>query len=204
MIAATLRSALALIIFSGNLVFSAATPAAPSSPTAAPWAAQCSDPSPGTPTDSYTNCTISPQWWTSYSSCPITPVHTERYTGKVYPNEQALYEIPWLKLASPSGTAIAHLFSGNRPLPVNATFSDGSMAKVLWQTTPRVLNFHMTATSLSESAEPPAPITDFNSAGVDWASYVNIPKPGCWRVDVGGTTEAGDQITWSAVFIVVE
>jgi hypothetical protein len=160
----------------------------------------------GAPTTAaYTDCTISAPWWSSYASCPITPIHTERYTGAMLGNQAALATIPWLKLENESGAAIGHLFYGNRPLPVDATFPDGMMAKVLWQTTPPVNNFEMTATSLTDPTLAPVALEDINRADAhDWATYLRIPQPGCWRLDVGGTTDAGAELTWSAVVIVVE
>ena len=200
LIAAALRALISLAILGGNVLFCSATP------TQAPSAATCSERLPGgTPTaESYSDCTISPPWWTSYLSCPVTPIHTERYTGKVYPNELALYNIPWLQMDVPGLTVIAHLFYGNRPLHTDGEFPGGDYAKVLWQATPRILNLTLTATSLSNPTLAPIPITIISSAGVDWATYLVIPTPGCWRVDVGGKTEAGAQVSASAVFVVVE
>lgn len=152
------------------------------------------------------DCTFSNPWWQSWSDCPITPVHGERWLPDGA-DWGLLSDLPWVQ-AGPG--IVGHLFYGNRPLPVGGKFPDGSATKVLWHFTDMVEGLRMTATNLGAKQQAPIDITSStgpaNSApfSTEWPSYVVIPQAGCWRVDLSAKDEDGHPVKGSVTFIVVK
>jgi hypothetical protein len=155
------------------------------------------------------NCTLSPPWWDSYSSCRITPIHADVWTA-TSDADAGLALIPWVAPEATGAKIVGHQFYGNRPLHTDATFPDGSMAKVLWQFDPAVLGLTLIAHDLGDRSKAPVEIHDVGAANTtsglstDWPSYVRIPTPGCWRVDLDATTATGQAVHASVTYIVVD
>jgi len=202
MFTVAVRSFLTLALFASSLLFSSATPTTTSTTLGCTiWrtgAVNMAD---------QPDCTLSEPWWNSWTSCGITPVHSEPWV-MTYPGDQGLQNVPWIKLDSTGASAFAHLFYGNRPLHVGGEFPDGVNAKVLWQVDRIVTDLTLTATKIGDRAQTPVSIptyaTNVASNASQWPSNLSIPTPGCWRVDLDARTTSGGAVKASAVFIVVE
>lgn len=144
-------------------------------------------------------------WWTSWSSCSITPV---RIGDPPEGNGGRPEAIPWL-LVSPSNASAniltITLFSGNRPLPVGGRFTDGSQAKWLWQFNAaggtlnvEAINEHAARFSLTHLGPVNTP-----DSSMDWSSLIELPEPGCWRFSVEATSTTGDVFIGGFTFVAV-
>lgn len=106
--------------------------------------------------------------------------------------------------------ATAHLFFGNRPLPVGRNFSTGEHTKVLWTFSERVSGFSGVATNLDEPQFTEIPFLETSPANTgtgewsfEWPSYVIVPAAGCWRFDLKATTSSGEHVTGSFTYVAV-
>jgi len=180
-----------------------ATPAAASGFGCTAW--QAGTPGPVTGPE---ECTRSEPWWTSWSSCAITRVHSEAYdpslAGGGVPET-----IPWVRAEHANAVIIGHQWYGNRPLHVGGSFpADGTNAKVLWHFSEPVRDLTITATNLDDASAAPVAIetgpANTSPASTQWPSSLAIPSAGCWRVDLHATDDVGNPVTGSVTYIVVE
>jgi len=155
------------------------------------------------------NCTLSEPWWKAWSSCPITPVHSDVWKPPSAA-DQGLATIPWVSPESTGASVVGHQYYGDRPLHTGGAFPDGGMAKVLWQFDPPVTGLTLTAHDLSDASKGPVMIGDVGAASTatdyatDWPAYMSIPTTVCWRVDLDAKTLKGEAVHASVVYIVVE
>jgi hypothetical protein len=160
MIAAAFRSLLALIMFGGALSFNSATPTATSSQN---------DPRE--------------EWWSSWSSCAVTPIRTEAWKAS-NATDMGLEHIPWIQPSATGAGVVGHLFYGNRPVHANGKFPDGEIAKVLWQTDQPVRDLTLAANVVGNPAQPPV-ILDAGGVytgsayATQFPSTFSVPLPGC-------------------------
>jgi len=153
-------------------------------------------------------CTQSDPWWTSWSSCEITPVHSEPYPDSTGGN--AIFAIlPWVQAENANAVIVGHQWYGNRPLHVGGKFPAESMnAKVLWQFAEPVRDLTITGTDLSDASATPVSIVtgpaNTSPASTQWPSLLSIPVSGCWRVDLAATDVDGNPVTGSVTYIVVD
>lgn len=171
----------------------AATPVTPTDLGCTIWRTGAN--SPTTPEE----CSSSAPWWDSWSDCAMTPVHNEPWIG-----EAGLNGLPWIPIAmGPEPLqATAHLFFGNRPLPIGDTFPNGGeRTKVLWTFDHDVRNFSVTATNRNDAsfkdviAADTGPADTNTDSSRSWPSYVFVPAAGCWDF----TLKAEDVATGKAV-----
>lgn len=149
-------------------------------------------------------CTVSSPWWTAWSSCSMTPIHSELWAASS-PEDTGLSRIPWIRAEPASTGIVGHLYYGNRPLAAGGEFPDGSRAKVLWEFDVPVRGLSITVTDTSGDA-PPVVLIDATSESApssEWPSFLDIPAPGCWTVTLSATAEAGAEVKGHATFIVV-
>jgi hypothetical protein len=185
MIAAAFRSLLALILVGGALSFDSATPTATSGQT-----------------------DTREEWWSSWSGCVATPIHTEiRKASNAM--DKGLEHIPWIQPSATGAGVVGHLFYGNRPVHTGGKFPDGEIAKVLWQTDQPVRDLTLAAKLIETSAQPPV-ILDAGGVytgsayATQFPSNISVPILGCWEVDLDATTQSGEHLHATAVLIVVE
>lgn len=143
-------------------------------------------------------------WWTSWSSCDITPVSTT-----LWPRPD-LATIPWIRVDIGPVKADAHLFFGNRPLPVGRQFPhDGPYTKVLWTFSERVSGFSGAATNLDNPQYTDIPFLETGPANTssdrstEWPSYVTVPTAGCWKFDLRATRTSGEVVTGTFTYVAV-
>ena len=134
--------------------------------------------SPTTPKE----CSSSAPWWESWSDCAMTPVHNEPWKG-----DPGLNGLPWIPVDMGSVQATAHLFFGNRPLPIGDTFPNDRMhTKVLWTFDRDVRDFSVVATNRDDAsftditAAETGPANTNTDSSRSWPSYVSVPAAGCW------------------------
>lgn len=160
---------------------------------------------PDTPED----CSRSSPWWTSWSNCDMTPVHSEPWPG-TDARQSALRVMPWVNVNMGTVTATAHLFFGNRPLPVGGAFPNGDSTKVLWTFDKPVTDFSVTGTNADDSSNADAAVIDTGPANTnngrsnDWPSSINVPAAGCWTFGLKATDPDGKTVTGSLTFIAVK
>ncbi len=122
------------------------------------------------------------------NACPMSHVHYTPYPGI----EQGLAEVPWVSSA-PSGVFKAHLFFYGASLPWAREHLLGARIfttrkprainpKVLWIT--RTKGYGKTLTIRGQRLDGPGSFSGTYNGFGDYPSYVNVPKPGCWRVTV--------------------
>lgn len=106
--------------------------------------------------------------------------------------------------------ATAHLFFGNRPLPVGRQFpNNGAYTKVLWTFSERVSGFSGVATNLDDPQYTDIPFLETGPANTssdrstEWPSYVTVPAAGCWKFDLKATRTSGEVVTGSFTFVAV-
>jgi hypothetical protein len=149
-------------------------------------------------------CTDSVPWWTAWYSCPITPIHGERWQG-TQAGDEGLEVIPWVRAEPVSAGLVGHLFFGSRPLHTGGRFHDGGNAKVLWQSDRPLSAMRITAVDLAGGGQPVTIVDAPASTGeTQWPSLVDIPSAGCWRVDLRARDPDGREIVGSVTFIVID
>ncbi|MGC4191542.1 MAG: hypothetical protein QM589_10310 [Thermomicrobiales bacterium] len=105
--------------------------------------------------------------------------------------------------------ADAHLFFGNRPLPVGPHFPTGGNTKVLWTFSERVRGFTGVATNLDDPQYTSIPFLETGPANTnddrstEWPSYVTVPAAGCWKFDLKATRTSGEVVTGSFTYVAV-
>jgi hypothetical protein len=149
-------------------------------------------------------CTYSVPWWTAWYSCPITPIHGERWTA-TRAGDRGLEVIPWVRAEPASAGLVEHLFFGSRPLHTGGRFPDGGNAKVLWQSDRPLSAMKITATTI-DGADQTVGIVDSPESAVDtqWPSLVDLPSAGCWRVDLRAYDRDGREVTGIVTFIAID
>lgn len=149
-------------------------------------------------------CTSSVPWWTSWYSCPITPVHGERWTA-TRAGDKGLEAIPWVQAEPASSGLVGHLFFGSRPVHTGGRFPDGANAKVLWQSDRPLSGMHITATNI-DGWGPAVTVVDAPepTGYTQWPSSVDIPTAGCWRVDLRARAADGSDVAGSVTFVVID
>jgi hypothetical protein len=156
-----------------------------------------------------TSCTLSDPWWTAWSTCDITPVHS---TPSSLPGAPDF--LPWILIDMGPVQANAVLFIGNRPLPVGQKYpssSGGMNTKVLWMFDELIIEFSGTATSLDHPDKyTDIPFLQTGAANArmrgesdQWPSYVSVPAAGCWKFDLKATTAKGEVVTGSFTYVAV-
>lgn len=145
-------------------------------------------------------------WWTSWATCAITPVRTGNPPEG---NGGRPTAIPWLLVEPINATRnvlTISLFSGNRPLPVGGTFSNGDNAKWLWQFNLSVSSLHVTAVNEGGTQVLLTQLGPVNTAdsSTDWNSLIDLPEPGCWMFSVEATATTGDLFRGEFSFVVVQ
>ena len=152
-------------------------------------------------------CGLSDGWWTSWADCAITPVHNEPWMEKGH--GAGLAGIPWIPIPMGMVGATAHLFFGNRPLPVGDTFPDGSAyTKVLWTFSEPVRDFGVTAMNAGRPDSPvdvveTGPANTSSDSSNEWPSYLAVPDAGCWTFTLTATTRAGEVVTGTFTYVAV-
>ena len=160
--------------------------------------------SPTTPKE----CSPSAPWWDSWADCAMTPVHSEPWVG-----EAGLNGLPWIPIAmGPEPVQVtAHLFFGNRPLPIGDTFpNDGPRTKVLWTFDHPVRNFSVIATNRNDPSFRDVTAADTVSAdtntdsSISWPSNVSVPAAGCWDFTLKAEdAKSGKTVTGQFTYIAV-
>ncbi|MGC4191543.1 MAG: hypothetical protein QM589_10315 [Thermomicrobiales bacterium] len=154
-----------------------------------------------------TSCTLSDPWWTAWSTCDITPVHS---TPSSLPGAPDF--LPWILIDMGPVQANAVLFIGNRPLPVGQKYPNDDMnTKVLWVFDDVIAEFSGVATNLDNPdtytnvpfLETGPTYTGMNEQSTEWPSYVSVPAAGCWRFDLKATTAKGEVVTGSFTYVAV-
>lgn len=144
------------------------------------------------------------QWWTAWSDCDITSVHTERAPeGGI----SRMDGMPWLttKLTGDVDvTLYVWLWTGNRPLPVGDTYPDGKMhTKWLWEFVPDIRDVSVTPTNergTKGEVEGLQRVLGSSTGGNEYPSSVILPEPGCWTFEVSVTTADGQSARGRIVF----
>lgn len=152
-------------------------------------------------------CIRSKPWWTSWSNCPITPIHSEPFppaTGM----DAGLARIPWIEISTPNARIVGHQFFGNRPLPTNGVFPDGSVSKVLWHFDQPVTGLTLMGKNLwndngSLEQQSAVSVADANAFFDQWPSQLIFPESGCWELQVTAENQEGVIISGEAIFLVV-
>ena len=165
-IVAIVRLLFAFALATTGLSFDTATPAA-SSPAVAGCTAWRTGP---VSSDYFPECTLSDPWWTSWSSCDASPVHSEPWK----PDDgasQGLTGIPWMQPDATGARVVAHLYYGNRPLHTNGAFPNGDAAKILWTFDRPVTGLTLIATKLGDGSQPVVSIdTGVASSSTDFGT----------------------------------
>lgn len=144
------------------------------------------------------------EWWTAWSTCDITPVHTEAPPAN---GPHMLPGMPWLQAETLNGSETVlyvWLWTGNRPLPVNGEYADEQMnAEWLWEFVPPMEDMTITATNergTTGTVEHGGSVLSSSTGGNEWPSTVVLPEPGCWTFDITATTHDGEIYEGRVVF----
>lgn len=137
----------------------------------------------------------------------MTPVHNEPWKG-----DPGLNGLPWIPVDMGSVQATAHLFFGNRPLPIGDTFPNaGLRTKVLWTFDHDVRNFTVTATIRGDAsfrdvtATKTGPANTNTDSSRSWPYYVSVPAAGCWDFTLNAEDiETGKAVSGKFTFIAVK
>lgn len=134
------------------------------------------------------------------AGCPITPIHTEPYSGPGSGSDPV--GIPWTQAAPASSGITAFLFyaSSDGPfLHTGGQFPNGTNDKILWvienpQATDTVDISGKALSNPSETFDQTFPVAD--SPADNYPSIIEIPAPGCWQVTITSGPVTGTMTVW--------
>lgn len=146
------------------------------------------------------------EWWTAWSSCDITPVHS----GPTPESIPGMPDYPefWVQ-AETTNTSdidmIVWLWPGNRPLPLDGQYaSDGTFTKWLWAFSEDMRDIDVTVTNelgTQGEVEFGGAITSSSTGPINgWPSYAIVPEPGCWTFNITATALDGSTYEGRIVF----
>ncbi len=134
------------------------------------------------------------------AGCPITPIHTEPYSGPG--SGSAPVGIPWAQADPASSGITAFLFyaSSDGPfLHTGGQFPNGTNDKILWvienSQAANVVDISGKAlTNPQEAFDQTFPVAD--SPADNYPSIIDVPAPGCWQATITSGSVTGTMTVW--------
>jgi hypothetical protein len=134
------------------------------------------------------------------AGCPITPIHTEPYSGPGSGSDPV--GVPWVQAQPASSGITAFLFyaaSDGPFLHTGGHFPNGTNDKILWviENPQAASDVEISGKALSNPRETFAQTFPVAASPTDnYPSIIDVPAPGCWQFTITSGPVTGTMTAW--------